>query len=664
MTDPALTEAAPAERAPRLNVNPPVFFTSAALILAFALFGAIFPSRAERLFATVQAAIIIDFGWFYILAVAGFLFFVLFLMISRYGDVKLGPDESEPDYSYLSWFAMLFSAGMGIGLLFFGVAEPVQHYALPPVGEGRTITAAREALPLTFFHWGLHAWAVYIVVGLSLAYFAYRRGLPLTIRSALFPLIGNRIYGPIGHAIDIFAVLGTMFGVATSLGLGVLQVNAGFSYLFGLPTTPAVQIVLIAGITGLATLSAAAGLDAGIKRLSELNIILAISLLLFVLLAGSTIFLLQAYVQNVGAYLGTVVQRTFRMYAYEPNPWLGHWTLFYWGWWISWSPFVGMFIARISRGRTIREFVGGVLLVPVLFTFLWMTVFGNTAVALDLSGVAPIAQTVANDLPVALFETLAQLPLPLIASGIATLLVITFFVTSADSGALVIDMITNGATEDPPVWQRIFWAVCAGLVAAVLLMAGGLQALQTAAIASALPFAVIMVFMCYGLLRALQTESQSTSIDLSIAAEAPPPERTGMTWQQRLDSITRYHEKSEIADFLGNTACSALNEMVDQMRGNGLAPDLEQDSDHLVLTVPHGEHGIFRYTIRARGFRAPSFAFAETRKVRGAERQHYRAMAHTSEGDQPHDVTGYSREQLINDLLNRYARFRHIRRLA
>ena len=664
MTDPALTEAAPAERATRIKVNPPVFFTSGALILAFVMFGAIFPGRAEHVFATVQAAIIIDFGWFYILAVAGFLVFVLFLMISRYGDVKLGPDESEAEYSYLSWFAMLFSAGMGIGLLFFGVAEPVQHYALPPVGDGRTIVAAREALPLTFFHWGLHAWAVYIVVGLSLAYFAFRRGLPLTVRSALFPLIGNRIHGPIGHAIDIFAVLGTMFGVATSLGLGVLQVNAGFSYLFGLPTTAVVQLVLIAGITGLATLSAAAGLDAGIKRLSQLNIILAISLLLFVLFAGSTIFLLQAYVQNVGAYLGTVVQRTFRMYAYEPNPWLGNWTLFYWGWWISWSPFVGMFIARISRGRTIREFIGGVLLVPVLFTFLWMTVFGNTAIALDLSGASPIAQTVANNLPVALFETLAQLPLPLIASGLATLLIITFFVTSADSGALVIDMITNGAADDPPVWQRIFWAICAGLVAAVLLMTGGLQALQTAAIASALPFAVIMVFMCYGLLRALQTESQGTAIDLSVVAEAPPAERTGMTWQQRLDSIMHYHEKREISDFLRNAAWSALAEMADQMRGNGLAPDLEQDGDHLVLTVPHGEHGTFRYTIRARGFLAPSFAFAETRKAHGAERQHYRAMAHTSEGDQPHDVTGYTREQLINDLLNRYARFRHVRRLA
>ena len=663
MNDPVPRQAARPDGREKMQVNPPVFFISAALILAFALFGAVFAEQARRLFATVQATIVADFGWFYIVAVAGFLVFVLFLMFSRYGDVKLGPDESEPEYSALSWFAMLFSAGMGIGLLFFGVAEPIQHYALPPVGEGRTIEAARQAMVLTFFHWGLHAWAIYIVVGLALAYFAFRRGLPLTIRSALYPLIGNRIHGPVGHAIDIFAVLGTMFGVATSLGFGVLQVNAGFSYLFGLPTNSLVQIVLIAAITGMATLSVVAGLDKGVKRLSELNIILAVALLAFVLVAGSTVFLLQAFVQNIGAYLGAVVQRTFRMYAYEPNPWLGSWTLFYWGWWISWSPFVGMFIARISRGRTIREFVTGVLLVPALFTFLWMTVFGNTAIEMDLSGAAPIAETAAANMPVALFETLGQLPFAVIASGLATLLVITFFVTSADSGALVIDMITSGAAENPPIWQRVFWAVSAGAVAAVLLVAGGLEALQTAAIASALPFAVVMVFICYGLLRALQMEGMGTAIDLSIAADAAAAP-AGMSWQQRLASITRYHEKPEITAFLAGTARPALEAVARQMRENGLAPAFVQANDRLDLTVPHGERGAFRYSIRARGFRAPSFVWAETRQAHAAERQHYRAMAYTSEGDQPHDVTGFTGDQLINDLLNGYARFRHARRIA
>lgn len=662
MTDPALMGAAIPGAHKRMQVNPPVFFVSAALILAFALFGALFPRRAGQLFDTLQAGIVRDFGWFFIAVVAAFLIFVIFLMLSRYGDVKLGPDDSEPEYSYLSWFAMLFSAGMGIGLLFFGVAEPIQHYALPPVGEGRTIDSARQAMVLTFFHWGLHAWAIYIVVGLALAYFAFRRGLALTLRSALFPLIGNRIHGPIGHAIDIFAVLGTMFGVATSLGFGVLQVNAGFNFLFGLPVSTPVQLVLIAVITGMATLSAGIGLDRGVKRLSELNIILAVALLVFVLVAGSTVFLLQAFVQNIGTYLGAVVQRTFRMYAYEPNAWLGQWTLFYWGWWISWSPFVGMFIARISRGRTIREFIAGVLLVPVLFTFLWMTVFGNTAIALDLSGAAPIVRTVADNLPVALFEVLQQLPFSVIASGIATLLVITFFVTSADSGALVIDMITSGAAPNPPVWQRIFWAICAGVVAAVLLVAGGLKALQAAALASALPFAVIMLFICYGLLRALQTETAGSAIDLSIAAD-PPPVEAGMGWQQRLASITHFYNKQEIASFLSGTAIPALNAVADQMRESGLSPQFTQNEDRLDLTVPHGDPASFRYTIRARSFLAPSFAWAEAKTPDPAHR-HYRAMAYSSEGDQPHDVTGYSGDQLINDFLKKYARFRHARRLS
>lgn len=661
MTDPVLKEPASPGSHRKMQVNPPVFYISAGLILAFALLAALFPQRAGSVFAALQAGIVRDFGWFYILAVAVFLIFVLFLMMSRYGDVKLGPDESEPEYSYISWFAMLFSAGMGIGLLFFGVAEPIQHYALPPVGEGRTIESARQAMVLTFFHWGLHAWAIYIVVGLALAYFAFRRGLPLTLRSSLFPLIGKRIHGPIGHAIDIFAVLGTMFGVATSLGFGVLQVNAGFSYLFGLPVSTPVQVMLITIITGMATLSAGLGLDKGVKRLSELNIILAIALLIFVLAAGSTVFLLQAFVQNIGAYLGAVVQRTFRMYAYEPNTWLGDWTLFYWGWWISWSPFVGMFIARISRGRTIREFISGVLLVPVLFTFLWMTVFGNTAIALDLGGAAPIVQTVADNLPVALFEVLAQLPFSVIASGLATLLVITFFVTSADSGALVIDMITSGAAPHPPAWQRIFWAVCAGIVAAVLLLAGGLQGLQTAAIASALPFAVIMLFICYGLLRALQTEAQGSAMDLSIAADTPPPD-LGLSWQQRLANITNFYDRPAIAAFLDDIARPALDAVAAQMRESGLEPELAYTADRLDLDVPHGDRGVFRYTIRARSFRSPSFAWAEKELTEPGER-HYRVMATSSEGDQTHDVTGYSREQLINDLLNRYARFRHVRRL-
>ncbi|KQP99413.1 choline transporter [Methylobacterium sp. Leaf121] len=647
-------------RDPRMQVNPPVFFTSAGLTLAFAGLSALFPAQAKSIFDSLQATIVHEFGWFYIAVVAGFLGFAIFLMLSRYGDVKLGPDDSEPDYSYLSWFAMLFSAGMGIGLIFFGVAEPLQHYATPPVGEGKTIEAAQRAMVLTFFHWGVHAWAIYIVVGLALAYFAFRRGLPLTVRSALHPLIGDRINGPIGHAIDIFAVLGTIFGVATSLGLGVLQVNAGFTHLFGVPNNTFVQIILIAAITGCATLSVASGLDKGVKVLSELNIILAVVLLAFVLITGSTVFLLQAFVQNLGAYLGAVVERTLQTYAYKPNEWLGSWTLFYWGWWIAWSPFVGMFIARISRGRTIREFVTGVLLVPVLFTFFWMTVFGNTAIEMDRAGAVPLAQIVKDNMPVALFEMLGHLPFGMIASGLATLLVIFFFVTSADSGALVIDMITSGAADNPPLWQRVFWAVSSGAIAAVLLVAGGLEALQTAAIASALPFSIVMIFICYGLLRALQLEGRSGGLDLSSAAAGPSG---GLSWQERLAAITHSYRREDLKTFLDETVAPALEAVAGQMRESGLSPEVVRSAERIDLIVPYGDRGAFRYGIRVRGLRNPSFAWAEN-PSKSSDERHYRALVQTSEGDRPHDVTGYGRDRVIDDLLKRYAQFRAVRGAA
>ncbi|MEX1905974.1 BCCT family transporter [Pseudomonas aeruginosa] len=346
---------------PRSTLNPPVFYTSAALILALVLFTVLLQEEAQSLFNHVQQWIITNASWFYVLAVALILISVVFLAVSRYGDIKLGPDHSRPDYRNTTWFAMLFSAGMGIGLMFFGVAEPVMHFTTPPVGEPNTVQAAKEAMKLTFFHWGLHAWAIYAIVALILAFFSYRHGLPLTLRSALYPLIGERIYGPIGHAVDIFAIIGTVFGVATSLGYGVLQINSGLHHLFGWPVNQTVQIALIAATCGLATLSVASGLDRGIRILSELNLSLAVILLLFVLVLGPTVFLLQTYVQNTGAYLSDIVNKTFNLYAYEPTDWIGGWTLLYWGWWLSWSPFVGLFIARISRGRTIREFVCGVL---------------------------------------------------------------------------------------------------------------------------------------------------------------------------------------------------------------------------------------------------------------------------------------------------------------
>jgi choline/glycine/proline betaine transport protein len=401
---------------------------------------------------------------------------------------------------------MLFSAGMGIGLVFWSVAEPMAYYLDSPTAESGTVEAASEAMRLTFFHWGLHAWAIYIVVGLSLAYFSFRKGLPLSIRSAFHPLLGERIHGPIGHAIDVLAIFGTIFGVATSLGLGVMQVAAGIDYLFGLGLEDAtgLQLGLIAVITLIATGSVVAGLDKGIRRLSNFNMTVAVILVLFVFAVGPTVFILNSWVENTGNYLSSIVSSTFWIDAWGSGEWHGSWTLFYWGWWIAWSPFVGMFIARVSKGRTIREFIGGVLLVPAAFTTFWLTTFGNSGLHRELLGEGGIAGTGAEEM---LFALLQGFPLSAVTSVLAMIVIVAFFVTSSDSGSLVIDMLASGGNPDPPVAQRVFWALLEGAVAGVLLWAGGLGALQTAAIATGLPFAAVLLLMCISLLKALRTES-------------------------------------------------------------------------------------------------------------------------------------------------------------
>ena len=393
-----------------MKVNPVVFFVSAGVVLAFLLLGAAFPRATASLFGALQNGIVANFGWFYILSVAFFLGFVLWLLVSPYGGVRLGGDDEEPDYSYLTWFAMLFSAGMGIGLLFYGVAEPILHFGAPLEAEPGTVAAAREAMHLSFFHWGLHAWAIYIVVGLSLAYFAYRHDLPLTIRSTFHPLLGDRIHGPLGNLVEIMAVFGTLFGIATSLGLGVMQINSGLDYLGMLGVSTTAQLWLIAGITLVATISVVTGLDVGIRRLSELNLLLALALLVFVFALGPTVFILSSLVQNVGYYVQHLLEVTFRTTAYRGIDWQKGWTMFYWGWWISWAPFVGMFIARISRGRTIREFIGGVLFVPALLTFVWFSVFGGTAIHLELEGGHAVSAAVKESVPTALFVLLDTFP--------------------------------------------------------------------------------------------------------------------------------------------------------------------------------------------------------------------------------------------------------------
>ena len=646
---------------PRASILAPVFYPAAILMAVLVALSFIMPTQMQVMFGAAQDWVAQEAGWFTILAVAGFLVFVIGLAVSSLGRIRLGPDHSTPDYSYVTWFAMLFAAGMGIGLMFFGVAEPVMHYADPPVGDPLTVAAARQSMRITFFHWGIHAWAIYAVVALSLAYFAFRHDLPLRIRSALFPLIGDRIHGPIGHAVDTFAVLGTMFGLATSLGFGVTQINAGLNYLLGIEISVLVQVILIIIITLVATVSVVSGLDKGIRRLSEMNMLMAVALMVFVLVAGPTVHLLQMVVQNTGMYVSNLFSMTFNLYAYEPTGWLGGWTLFYWGWWISWSPFVGMFIARISRGRTVREFVTGVLLVPLGFTFIWMTIYGNTALhMIALEGVTDLADVVAADSSLALFRFLEELPLTAVTSTLATLLVVIFFVTSSDSGSLVIDMLTSKGEEESPVWQRIFWALLEGVVAIALLIAGGLGALQAATLASALPFTVVMLLMCWGLLRAMRLEAVKRA---SIRnARALPAGATPGDWKARLRSVVHQPGKKEVLEFLEAQVRPALEDVARELAGQGVQARVESDDEgggRVWLRVGHGEEMDFFYSAHLQAYDPPSFVLADPRRRRREAARSYRAEVHLREGGQGYDLMGWRREEVIHDVLDQYQRHMH-----
>ncbi len=515
------------------QIRPTVFFPAAAIIIVFVLLGAVFADWFADAFETAQEFVNQTLGWFYILVVSLFLVFVIFLALSPYGRIRLGPDDARPDFSFFGWFAMMFSAGMGIGLLFFSVAEPISHFAIdaPPATDADpgTAAAAREAMNVTFFHWGLHAWAIYIIVALALCYFAYRKGLPLTVRSAFFPILGDRIRGPIGDAIDTLAIVGTLFGVATSLGLGVVQINAGMNYTAGIEPSRMIQLGLIVTITAVATISVILGLEKGIKRLSEGNLILSGGLVLFLLIVGPTVYILRALVESTGYYLQNIVQTSMRTDMFTEPAWQGDWTLFYWGWWISWSPFVGMFIARISRGRTVREFIAGVLLVPTILTFVFLTVFGQTALHMELFGDGGIVGATEESLDFALFAMLEELPLALITSVIAMIAIAGFFVTSSDSGSMVDDIHASGGNPSPEWPTRVFWAIAEGAVAGVLLMAGGetgVEAFQQASIMTGVPIAILLVLMCWAIFIAFREDyAEMRARDRSSARAAPPRAR-------------------------------------------------------------------------------------------------------------------------------------------
>ncbi|MGW0820750.1 BCCT family transporter [Streptomyces sp. NPDC002845] len=501
------------------SVAPRVFWPAAVIILIFVLYAMIGQDDAARQVQSVQDTLVSKLSWYYLVLVSAFVVFALWVGIGRFGDIKLGKDDEKPEFSMVAWFAMLFAAGMGIGLVYWGVAEPLSFFAEPRPGVGGSEAAQSEAAMVqTFLHWGIHPWAIYIVVGLAVAYSVHRKGRPVSIRWALEPVFGDRVKGVWGDVIDVVAVVGTLFGVATSLGLGVMQIAGGLNFL-GWVDDPgkSLLVVLIACITGLATISVVSGIGKGIKWLSNINMGLAAGVALFVMIAGPTLFVFNGLVQDIGGYLQNILRLSFDTGASqgeEGTGWVNSWTVFYWGWWISWAPFVGIFIARISRGRTVREFVCGVLLVPTLLTMVWFAVFGGSAIHGQTTGGENFVGEEGVNSNTALFQLLETLPGGTFVAGVAILLIVLFFVTSSDSGSYVVDMLASGGDPTPPTWSRVFWAVMEGAVAVALLLASGsgsasLDTLRTAAIIIALPFSLVMIAMCAATLKSFRQERRA-----------------------------------------------------------------------------------------------------------------------------------------------------------
>lgn len=498
-----------------LNMNPFVSVASAVVILVFSLYALVRLDQVDVLLQRVNDLVISNFDWVFILSSNVFIIVCITLAVSRLGRVRIGGLDSKPEFSDFAWYSMLISAGMGIGLMFWAVGEPLTHFSVAPPIFGGTDPAASDpavtAMAATFLHWGLHPWGTYALVALGLSYFAFNRNLPLSFRSLFYPFVGDRIYGVLGDVVDTFAVLATMFGLATSLGLGTMQINSGLDFMFGIGTGTGFQVGIITGVTLLALVSVMAGINKGVRFLSEINIKLSVVFMLLIFLLGPTLYILRLFIQSVGLYFGSLVEHATFLSLSGDGEWQGNWTVFYLAWWISWSPFVGMFIARISRGRTIREFIVGVLLVPSLVSFFWLSVFGGTAIRLDSIADGALFETVQNNYPIALFEMVDLLNVPIVPGLVrmllylvVTALVMSYFITSSDSGSLVVDKLTSGGVINTPRHQRAFWAVLEGLLAATLLVIGGetaLFALQTAVITAGLPLAVLLLVFSFALVK-------------------------------------------------------------------------------------------------------------------------------------------------------------------
>lgn len=635
-----------------------IFFPSVLFVAFVTVYCAVFPQQAQTQLNLVKNILFNNFSWFYIFAGSIFFLFLFFLSVSRLGDIRLGSDTDEPEFSFASWIAMLFAAGMGIGLMYFGVAEPILHYLKPLHPNLSEAERMKEAMVTTFYHWGIHAWAIYAVIALALAYFGFRYKLPLTVRSGFYPLLKNRISGFWGNAIDVIALCSTIFGLSTTLGFGVMQVNAGFNSLGLIDSNEfsVLAIIVIVAIT-LAVLSAISGVGKGVKILSEINLTLAGLLLIFVIVSGPTLLLFSSLTESIGYYFSSLLEISFRTFAYEPENqgWLSGWTVLYWAWWASWAPFVGLFIAKISKGRTIREFILGVLFVPTLFNILWMTSFGGSAIWLDQQTAGALAEVSGNTEQL-LFTFFEQLPFGTIASAVAVLVISIFFITSADSGILVLNSIASQGEENAPKWQSIFWGALLAALAISLLYSGGLSSLQTMTLIIALPFTFIMLILCFGLWKGLMIDSQYFNKKFNEGSQY----WGGKDWKERLEKIINPTNKQDVHRFFIQVARPAFLELVDEFESYGLTAKINftnEQNPKLEFEVIKENLRNFIYGIESTPRELSDLVLGDDNLPNLEANTIYEPITYFLDGREGYDVQYMTKEELIADVLKQYERF-------
>ncbi len=642
----------------RTTLNGGIVIPSLIFIIGICMVSAIFPKDSQIILNAVKNFIFFNLNWIYVWAVTLFVIFLVFLMFSKFGNIRLGRNDSKPEYSFFSWISMLFAAGMGIGLMYFSVAEPMQHYSNEVFSAQSSVDRAKNAQLYTFFHWGIHAWAIYGLVGLSLAYFAYRYRLPLSLRSCFYPLLKDKVKGRWGNAVDVFALCSTFFGITTTLGFGVVQINSGLEILNVLPESSfKYQVLIVLFLVSLSVVSAVSGVDKGVRILSNINIIAVIVLLLFVLTLGPTVYLIGSFTEGIGNYISQFFSLTFNTHVYDANtqPWFFDWTILYWAWWISWSPFVGLFIARISKGRTIREFIAAVLIIPSLFNFIWMSVFGNSAIWFDMNVANGILSKLSSNPDALMFRFFEYMPFTKITSFLSILIIIIFFVTSADSGILVMNNIATKNAKVSPKWQTFGWGILLSALALILLNAGGLAALQSMTLITALPFSIIMILFIICLMKALVVDQKYYDRDFSTTTVP----WSGVFWKQRLHQIVSFQSQKTVSQFIQTTAKPAFVELQTEFSKVNIEVRINEgtEPESVEIEIKHDVINNFIYGVRNESKAVSSYLLEEDNLPNLDDKIAYFPTSYFGDGREGYDVQLFTKNELISDVLKHYSRF-------